>query len=97
MIQPPLSLPSDYSVGFLRSLSMFYLNQLGMICPLGHTRDQIRRRMLDLSQSGVAMTDTYFLDPVPLGAVDITQQLPPLDQLPLGHHSRQQSACTGRR
>jgi hypothetical protein len=26
------------SVGFYR-LSMFYLNQLGMVCPLGHTRD----------------------------------------------------------
>ena len=75
---------------------MFYLNQLGMICPLGHTRDQIRRRMLDLSQSGVAMTDTYSPGhPVPLGAVDITQQLPPLDQLPLGHHSRNNQLALG--
>jgi 3-oxoacyl-[acyl-carrier-protein] synthase-1 len=75
---------------------MLYLNQLGMICPLGHTRDEIRRRMLDRSQSGVAMTDTYSPGhPLPLGAVDTTRQLPPLDQLPLDHRSRNNQLALG--
>jgi 3-oxoacyl-[acyl-carrier-protein] synthase-1 len=75
---------------------MFYLNQLGMICPLGNTGDEIRRRMLDLSQSGVAMTDTYSPGhALPLGAVDATQQLPPLDELPLGHRSRSNQLALG--
>jgi 3-oxoacyl-[acyl-carrier-protein] synthase I len=75
---------------------MFYLNQLGMICPLGNTGDEIRRRMLDLAQSGVAKTDTYSPGhPLPLGAVDTAQQLPSLDELPLGHRSRNNQLVLG--
>jgi 3-oxoacyl-[acyl-carrier-protein] synthase I len=66
---------------------MFYLNHLGMICPLGNTRDEIRRRMLDLAQSGVLMTDTYSPGhPLPLGQVNTA--LPVVDELPLRDRSR---------
>ena len=66
---------------------MFYLNHLGMICPLGNTRDEIRRRMLDLAQSGVVMTDTYSPGhPLPLGQVNTA--LPPVDESPLRDRSR---------
>lgn len=75
---------------------MFYLNQLGMICPLGSTGDEIKRRMLDLSQSGVAMNDTYSPGhPLPLGTVDTTQQLPSLEELPLDHRSRNNQLALG--
>lgn len=66
---------------------MFYLNQLGMICPLGNTLDAIKRRMLDAAHSGIATTDTYSPGtPLPLGQV-ITA-LPPVDKLPLRDRSR---------
>src|SRR4029450_6955996 len=66
---------------------MVYLNQLGMICPLGNRRDEIRRRMLELAQSGVVMTDTYSPGrPLPLGQVDIA--LPSLDEMALRDRSR---------
>jgi 3-oxoacyl-[acyl-carrier-protein] synthase I len=68
---------------------MFYLNQLGMICSLGNTRDAIRRRMLDLAQSGVVMTDAHSPGyPLPLGQIDAALPLPPVDQLPLRDRSR---------
>ena len=72
---------------------MFYLNQLGMICPLGSTRDEIKC-MLDLAHSGIVVTDTYSPgNPLPLGQV-ITA-LPPMDQLPLRDRSRNNQLALG--
>jgi 3-oxoacyl-[acyl-carrier-protein] synthase I len=66
---------------------MIYLNALGMICSLGNTRDEIRRGLLDLAQSGVVMTETYSPGhPLPLGRIDA--ELPPVDELPLRDRSR---------
>jgi len=68
---------------------MFYLNQLGMICPLGNRRDEIKRRMLDLAQTGVVMTDTHSPGrALPLGQVDTALPLPPVNELPLRERSR---------
>ena len=68
---------------------MFYLNQLGMICPLGNRRDEIKRRMLDLAQTGVVMTDTYSPGrALPLGQVDTVLPLAPVNELPLRDRSR---------
>ena len=68
---------------------MFYLNQLGMICPLGNTCDDIKRRMLDLAQSGVVMTDLYSPGrPIPLGQIDAGLALPSVEELPMRDRSR---------
>jgi 3-oxoacyl-[acyl-carrier-protein] synthase I len=75
---------------------MFYLNQLGMICPLGHTRDVIKRRMLDLAQSGVSMNETFSPGyPLPLGQVDAAFPLPPVDEFPLRDRSRNNQLALG--
>jgi 3-oxoacyl-[acyl-carrier-protein] synthase I len=68
---------------------MFYLNQLGMVCPLGNTCDDIKRRMLDLAQSGVVMTDLYSPGcPLPLGQIDTGLALPSVEELPMRDRSR---------
>ena len=68
---------------------MFYLNQLGMVCPLGNTCDDIKRRMLDLAQSGVVMTDFYSPGcPLPLGQIDTGLALPSVEELPMRDRSR---------
>src|SRR5262245_55931001 len=73
---------------------MVYLNQLGMICPLGNTRDEIRRRMLDLAQSGVVITDNYSPGcPLPLGQVEVA--LPSLDEVALHDRSRNNRLALG--
>src|SRR5215472_16251369 len=66
---------------------MVYLNHLGIICPLGDSRDAIMRRMLDLAESGLVMTDVY--SPGRVLPVDrVTMPLPPADELPLSQRSR---------
>jgi len=66
---------------------MIYLNQLGMICPLGNTRDTIARRLLDSTQSGLVMTDAYSPGrTLATGRVEIA--LPPADELPWPQRSR---------
>jgi 3-oxoacyl-[acyl-carrier-protein] synthase-1 len=66
---------------------MVYLNELGIICPLGNTREEVARRMLELGQSGVAMTDMYSPGRLlTLGRVDT--ELPPVGELPLRDRSR---------
>ncbi len=66
---------------------MVYLNELGIICPLGNTREEVARRMLELGQSGVAMTDMYSPGRLlALGRVDT--ELPPVCELPLRDRSR---------
>ncbi len=68
---------------------MFYLNQLGMVCPLGNTCDDIKRRMLDSTQSGVVMTDFYSPGcPLPLGQIDTGLALPSVEELPMRDRSR---------
>jgi 3-oxoacyl-[acyl-carrier-protein] synthase-1 len=66
---------------------MFYLNHLGMICSLGDTRDEIAQRLLELAQSGVAMTNDYSPGRLlPLGRV--STELPCAERLPLRDRSR---------
>ena len=68
---------------------MLYLNQLGMISPLGNTLGETKRRLLVLGQSGVATTDTYSPGRwLPLGRIDPRSSLPPLDEYPLRQRSR---------
>jgi len=68
-------------------LSMLYLNQLGIICPLGNSRGEITSRMLEDARSGIGMTDAYSAGrSLPLGRVDA--DLPSLDHLPLRERSR---------
>ena len=70
-------------------MSVIYLNQLGMICSLGNSLDEIGRRMLERAQSGVRLVDDYLPGrSVPLGRVDATAPLPSVDELPLRDRSR---------
>ena len=68
---------------------MLYLNQLGMISPLGSTLGETKRRLLVLAHSGVATTDAYSPGRwLPLGQIDPGLSLPPLDEYPLRQRSR---------
>jgi 3-oxoacyl-[acyl-carrier-protein] synthase-1 len=68
---------------------MIYLNQLGMICPLGDALDDIKRRLLELGQSGLSMRDDYSPGrSLPLGRVNSASLLPSDDEFPLRHRSR---------
>jgi 3-oxoacyl-[acyl-carrier-protein] synthase-1 len=68
---------------------MIYLNQLGMICSLGDTLGEIRRRLLELAESGVSMTDRYSPKRMlPLGEVKSSTLLSGADELPLRYRSR---------
>lgn len=73
---------------------MLYLNQLGMVCPLGESHAEIGRRLF-AGDSGVAMTSRYSQSQGPeaqperklaLGCVDAV--LPDVSMLPLGQRSR---------
>lgn len=66
---------------------MIYLNQLGIICPVGSTREEVRRRVFDTTESGVVMTERYSPGRVlPLGCVDAP--LPSVEHLPPQDRSR---------
>jgi 3-oxoacyl-[acyl-carrier-protein] synthase-1 len=66
---------------------MVYLNQLGMVSPMGSKRDEVIRRLLDLVQTGLVMTDTYSPGhPLPVGQVDTA--LPLLEAMALHDRSR---------
>jgi 3-oxoacyl-[acyl-carrier-protein] synthase-1 len=68
---------------------MIYLNDLGMVCSLGHTRAQIRERMLEGAQSGVTSTEAYSPGrSLPLGRVDPALPLPCIEQMHLRERSR---------
>jgi 3-oxoacyl-[acyl-carrier-protein] synthase I len=70
-------------------MSMIYLNQLGIISPLGNTLDETRRSLLEMAQSGVAFSDAYSPGrPLPFGRVDPCLVLPPMDRWPLPDRSR---------
>ncbi|HXV84611.1 MAG TPA: beta-ketoacyl-ACP synthase [Candidatus Binatia bacterium] len=73
---------------------MIYLNQLGMVCPLGSKSGEIRDRMLNRAQSGVVVADTYSPgSSLPLGQVDIA--LPSLDGMALRDRSRNNQLLLG--
>ena len=68
---------------------MIYLNQLGMICPLGDAHKEIARRLLDAAESGVGPVENYLPDrSLALGRVDAATPLPSLDEFPLRDRSR---------
>ncbi len=66
---------------------MFYLNQLGIVCPLGATHAAIKKSLLERAESGLAMTDRYSPGrPLPVGVVETG--LAGDDRLPLCDRSR---------
>jgi len=66
-----------------------YLNDLGMISPLGSTRDETTRALLDMMRSGVALSEIYSPGrPLPVGQIDPSLSLPPMDDWPLRDRSR---------
>jgi 3-oxoacyl-[acyl-carrier-protein] synthase I len=70
-------------------MTMIFLNQLGIISPLGNTLDETRRSLLEMAQSGVAFSDAYSPGrPLPFGRVDPCLVLPPMDRWPLPDRSR---------
>jgi 3-oxoacyl-[acyl-carrier-protein] synthase-1 len=65
---------------------MFYLNQLGIICPLGQTHSEITQRLFN-AESGVVPTTAYSAGrELPLGVVNGT--LPTADHLAVAQRSR---------
>lgn len=70
-------------------MSAIYLNQLGMITPLGTDLDAAKRALLELNQSGVALSDVYSPGrQLPVGRIDGNFALPPMDDWPLADRSR---------
>lgn len=70
-------------------MSRVYLNHLGIISALGNGVDDTRRSLLELALSGVAVTDAYSPGrALPLGRVDPSLVLPPMDNWPLADRSR---------
>jgi 3-oxoacyl-[acyl-carrier-protein] synthase I len=68
---------------------MIYLNQLGLISPLGNTLDETKRSLLELTRSGVALSDAYSPGrPLPVGRIDPSLVLPRMDESPLRDRSR---------
>jgi 3-oxoacyl-[acyl-carrier-protein] synthase-1 len=66
---------------------MFYLNQLGMVCAIGATSQEVKVRLLDAAQSGIVMTERHSPGRVlPLGVVDAP--LPSVAHLPVQQRSR---------
>jgi len=60
-----------------------------MISPLGNALDETKRRLLDLVQSGVSLSENYLPGrSVPLGQVDPTVLLPSVEEFPLRDRSR---------
>jgi 3-oxoacyl-[acyl-carrier-protein] synthase I len=60
-----------------------------MISPLGNALDETKRRLLDLPQSGVTLSENYLPGrSVPLGQVDPTVPLPAVEEFPLRDRSR---------
>ena len=73
-----------------------YLNQLGIICPLGDARDDIKRRLLELAQSGLSLSDQYSPGrSLALGRVTGALPLPGDDEFPLRHRSRNNRLLLG--
>jgi 3-oxoacyl-[acyl-carrier-protein] synthase I len=70
-------------------MSMIYLNHLGMISPLGNSLGPTKRALLELGQSGVALSDAFSPGRrLPVGRIDANLCLPPMDGWPLPDRSR---------
>jgi 3-oxoacyl-[acyl-carrier-protein] synthase-1 len=70
-------------------MSIIYLNQLGMISPLGNSLGATKRALLELGQSGVALSDAFSPGRrLPVGRIDTNFSLPPMDRWPLPDRSR---------
>ena len=70
-------------------MSMIYLNQLGMISPLGNSLDETKCSLLELARSGVVLSDGYSPGRrLPLGLINPSLILPPMDEWPLPDRSR---------
>jgi 3-oxoacyl-[acyl-carrier-protein] synthase I len=68
---------------------MIYLNQLGIVCPLGNSREQVKQRLLDRAQSGVSLTEEYSPGRLlPLGRIDAEIPLPPVNHFDPRERSR---------
>jgi 3-oxoacyl-[acyl-carrier-protein] synthase I len=68
---------------------MIYLNDLGMLTPLGNSLVETKRRLLDAPLSGVAPTDFYSPGrSLPLGRVNDAWLWPADEELPLSDRSR---------
>jgi 3-oxoacyl-[acyl-carrier-protein] synthase-1 len=68
---------------------MIYLNQLGMICPLGDGLDNIVRQLLELGQSGLSIVDDYSPGrKLPVGRVNSASPLPSDHEFPPRYRSR---------
>jgi 3-oxoacyl-[acyl-carrier-protein] synthase I len=70
---------------------MFFLNECGVVCALGNTHKDIKRRLLETAQSGVQLTDAYSAGrSLPLGRLPlhVESTLPTMDHWPLSHRSR---------
>ena len=70
-------------------MSIIYLNQLGMISPLGNSLGATKRTLLELGQSGVALSDAFSPGRrLPVGRIHTNLSLPPMDRWPLPDRSR---------
>src|SRR5215204_2368595 len=68
---------------------MIYLNQLGIVCPLGSSREEVKQRLLDQGESGVCLTEEYSPGRLlPLGRIDAEVPLPQLSHLDVVARSR---------
>lgn len=66
---------------------MIFLNQLGIVCAAGNSRDEVWQRVFESAQSGVVATDRYSPGRMlPLGCIAAT--LPAIDCRPLHERSR---------
>jgi 3-oxoacyl-[acyl-carrier-protein] synthase I len=66
---------------------MIYLNHLGIVCPLGTSREEVKQRLLDRGQSGVSLTEEYSPGRLlPVGRIDA--ELPPVNHLDVIARSR---------
>ena len=68
---------------------MIYLNQLGIVCPLGNSGEQVKQRLLDTGQSGVSLSEKYSPGRLlPLGRIDAELPLPAVSHLDVIARSR---------
>ena len=70
-----------------RKAMMPYLNECGIVCPLGATHSEIKARLFERAESGVLPTDAWSPGRVlPLGSVYM--ELPSMQVWPLAQRSR---------
>ena len=70
-------------------MTRIYLNQLGMINPLGNSLESIKGELLQFRRSGVALSDAYSPGrALPVGRIDSASILPPIEGRPLSERSR---------